>query len=197
MHFAGLKATFRPSGATVGDVTRLLTLIACSPATDDGPVQRGDSAVPGPDGYAASLVLNELMAVNQSTITDESGAYADWIELYNPTSAAVSLAGFHLTDEADEPTQYALPSGQSIPVGGFTLFWADAQPEQGEDHAPFKLSGSGEYVGLFYVAGDEAAEWVDSVDFGVQAADVSHARVPDGSETWTSAAPTPGASNGQ
>ncbi|MCA9920528.1 MAG: lamin tail domain-containing protein, partial [Anaerolineales bacterium] len=51
----------------------------------------------GPDQSAAQsdLVINEIMASNSSTLQDpdEPGEYPDWLELYNPTNAPVSLDG--------------------------------------------------------------------------------------------------------
>lgn len=39
----------------------------------------------------SQIVINELSSANDAAITDEDGDYEDWIELYNPTNAAVSL----------------------------------------------------------------------------------------------------------
>ncbi|HEX9252003.1 MAG TPA: CotH kinase family protein, partial [Ignavibacteriaceae bacterium] len=39
------------------------------------------------------IVINEFMADNAATITDPSGEYDDWIELYNPTSDPIVLTG--------------------------------------------------------------------------------------------------------
>ncbi|MES2642368.1 MAG: lamin tail domain-containing protein [Myxococcota bacterium] len=181
-----------------------LALLGCTPNTADSgtldTVNTADTDTPTADSgaEAPTIVINEFMAVNQSTITDDGGSYSDWIELYNPTDAIVSLAGVYLTDEDDEPRQFALPQDQVITPGGYTLFWADAQPTQGEDHTTFKLSGTGEYVGLFFVADGRSPEEIDAVEFGAQTADVSRARIPDGALAWESAAsPTPGATNGE
>lgn len=163
-----------------------------------------DAVTAGPGKPAAEagaeaplLVINEFLAVNQSTITDDGGSYSDWIELYNPTDAPVSLLGLYLTDEDDEPTQFALPADGEIAAGGYALFWADANPAQGDDHATFKLSGTGEQVGLYFVAEGSEPVAVDVVEYGAQVADVSAARIPDGSVEWAQTTPTPGATNDQ
>src|SRR4030042_2224636 len=52
------------------------------------------------DGNA--LVISEFMALNDSTLADENGAFSDWIEIHNPTDTPLSLDGWYLTDEDDE-----------------------------------------------------------------------------------------------
>lgn len=178
----------------------LSALLACSSAPGDiAALGDTDTGSPTADSgaVAPALVINELMAVNQSTITDDAGSYADWIELHNPGDEPASLAGVYLTDEDDEPLQFALPLDQDVDAGDFALFWADARTDQGDDHTNFKLSGTGEYVGLYFAAAGRDVELIDEIEFGVQAPDVSYARVPDGAASWTSSSsPTPGASNG-
>lgn len=148
----------------------------------------GDTTVAWP-----ALVLNEFMASNSSTIADASGAWPDWIELYNPTDAAVSLGGWSLTDDLLIPDKHVLDASLSVPAGGFLLLWADNDLDEGAAHIDFKLSADGEQLGLF--APDGTA--LDSLEFGPQLTDLSTARQPDGAATWiVTDAPTPGESNG-
>ena len=42
----------------------------------------------------SDLVINELMASNNSSVADQNGEYDDWVELYNSGNIAISLAGF-------------------------------------------------------------------------------------------------------
>ena len=44
--------------------------------------------------------ITEFMAANGSELADEDGEFSDWIEIHNPDSAPISLAGYHLTDNA-------------------------------------------------------------------------------------------------
>jgi len=62
---------------------------------------------------ASPLVLNELMADNTSTLADpdESDAYEDWIEIFNPGTSDVDMGGMYLTDDASDPTRYPIPNG--------------------------------------------------------------------------------------
>lgn len=189
-------------------LTQLTILLACSATPADSDTSdTTDTVDPGetdtqtdtddPGSGVPTVTINEFMAINQTTIEDDAGAHSDWIELYNTGDEPVSLHGLYLTDEDDEPTQFALPSNQTIAAHGYALFWADAQPSQGEDHTTFKLSGTGEYVGLFFVAEGGSPVRVDAVQYGNQVADVSAARVPDGSLTWEQTSPTPGRTNGE
>lgn len=99
---------------------------------------------------AAHVVINEFMAENKSGLADEDGAFSDWIELYNPTSASVNLAGMFLTDDAGKPQKWALPAA-SLPAGGFRIIFAsgkDRGPAAGQWHSNFRLSNNGEYLAL-------------------------------------------------
>jgi len=141
------------------------------------------------------LYINEFLAVNDSGIQDASGAFEDWLELYNPGPDAVELGGLFLTDDLLNTTQWSLPD-TTLAAGDFLVIWCDNDPEEGVLHASFKLSGSGEEIGLFgrLAAGNEV---IDSYVFGAQTADVSEGREDDGDPVWTTfATPTPGDSNG-
>ena len=77
--------------------------------------------------------------------------------------------------------------------GGHMLIWADDDPEQGPFHAGFKLSRSGEEVGLFDIDGHTL---IDAVSFGSQPTDVSYGRSVDGGELWQFCErPSPGRPN--
>ena len=145
------------------------------------------------EGWPA-LVINEFMASNQGTVTDGTGSYSDWLELYNPTDQTVSLGGWSLTDDLDDPEMSVLDDALSIGPGGYLLLWADGDLSEGPDHLDFRLSQEGGQLGLF--APDERA--MDRMNYAAQAADLSAARIPDGSATWAlSDNPTPGEGNAQ
>jgi len=149
-----------------------------------------------PTDLVGIVFINEFMADNDSTIEDpdEPGSYDDWIEIYNAGSSAVDLGGLYLTDDLADPTQWQIPLGVSVAAGGYVLFWADNDEDQGDNHASFKLGASGEEIGLF--ASDGISE-IDSVVFGEQFVDVSYGRSPNGEDSWGFMAnATPGASNG-
>ncbi len=147
----------------------------------------------GPDLPVAppgDLVINELMADNESTLADEAGEFDDWLELHNRGASPIDLAGLYLSDDPDNPWAFPLPEFQLAP-GSYLVVWCDSDPEQGALHAPFGLARAGESAVL---STDESI--LDQVDFGPQDADISLARVPDGGEEWYACqSPTPGDEN--
>ncbi len=141
-----------------------------------------------------ALCVNELMASNATTITDEWGDHDDWIELLNRSGAPVSLLGLYLTDDLAVPGRFALPDTTLLP-GQRVLVWADNEPFEGKWHAPFKLEKKGEAVGIFSGALATSAP-VDVRVFDRQLTDASYGRLPDGSPYWQIlATPTPGSAN--
>ncbi|MCP4107032.1 MAG: hypothetical protein GY749_16090 [Desulfobacteraceae bacterium] len=139
---------------------------------------------------SATVVINEFMADNTSTVADQDGEYDDWIELYNTGDTEISLDGYYLTDDSEDLTQWALPD-VSVQAGEYLIIWADSDEEQGDLHAGFKLSASGESIFLV----DSSLEVADEVDFGEQTSDISTGRYPDGTGSFTTMTPTFSAAN--
>jgi hypothetical protein len=142
-------------------------------------------AAPGP------VVINEVMASNSSTVTDNAGQYDDWIELYNKGTVAAAIGGYYLTDNAANLDKWKIPAGTTIPAGGYLMLWADEDSSQGSNHMNFKLSASGEFVYLL----DASGALVDSVSFGTLPTDQSYARSPNGTGPWVVKGPTFGINN--
>ena len=136
------------------------------------------------------LVINELMSNNISTVTDNSGKYEDWIELYNTTNAPVSTAGLFLTDTAGILHKWELPH-QIIPTNGYAIIWADEDGGQGDMHANFKLSNLGEQL----VLTNTDSVVIDSITCLTQADDIAFARSPNGSGPFIMQVPTFKANN--
>jgi len=142
----------------------------------------------------AGLVINEVMADNDSTTADSFGEFDDWFEIYNGTTATVVLDSLFVTDDPTLPTAWMITGDVSLAPGEHYLLWADGMPEQGVDHCGFKLDAAGEGIQLY---GQDGSTLVTTTEFSSQLTDVSWARVEDGSPDWTfSAAATPGAANG-
>ncbi len=144
-----------------------------------------------------SVVINEVLASNVQTVKDPQGEYEDWIELHNPTGAAIDVGGMHLTDNAGDPTKWQIPMGSPsltrIPAGGFLVIWADGDTADAGLHAGFRLSAAGGQVCLYAADGTTR---LDCVAYDRQLPDVSWGRLPDGSGEWRSfAVPTPGSAN--
>ena len=139
----------------------------------------------------AQVVINEFMASNSITIMDpDYDDNPDWIELYNTSSAAVSLKGYYLSDNISNPGKWKINSDIQIAAHGFLIIWADGM--DAGLHASFKLSASGEEVAL--ASPDMVV--IDSVIYGLQEVDISYGRKNDGGADWGFFdKPTPGAKN--
>lgn len=149
------------------------------------------------ESTSALLYINEFMASNGESISDESGDHDDWVEIYNPGREPVDIGGFYISDDRSEPLKWQIPDWvpqkTTIPPGGFLLLWADGEPEEGPLHLGFKLSASGESIILTDPDGESR---IDELDFDEQTRNVSFGRKPDGGKVWEFfSEPTPGSSN--
>jgi hypothetical protein len=105
------------------------------------------------------------------------------------------MGGMYLTDDLANPTQWRVPDGVTIPAGGYLLFWADNDEEQGITHAGFRLSKEGGEIGLFDIDVKRNMP-IDKITFGEQRMDISCGRIYDGEEPWVfSKNATPGDAN--
>lgn len=125
-----------------------------------------------PDVFQQSaLMLNELMASNDTTIADNYGEYDDWIEITNPGPDDINLSDYHMTDDVTEPFKFTFPDSVIHP-DEFFIVWADNAPEQGSMHAGFRLSSAGQSIYLL-----NSLLSVDKVTFPELDADVSYGRL--------------------
>jgi len=98
----------------------------------------------------ADLLISEFMAVNPGSLLDRYGESSDWIEVFNPTTNTISLAGWSLTDDEQDLTKWSFPA-TNIAARGFLVVFASGRDEAtaGQElHTNFKLSGGGEYLAL-------------------------------------------------
>lgn len=147
----------------------------------------------------AGVVINEAQADNFITYQDAYSESDDWIELHNPTNAAIDIAGYYLTDRLDRPQKWQVPvtTGDStiIPAGGYVVLFADEDGSQGWNHMNFKLSSVGEPIALRSPDGFSVA---DSVFLPSIGQDRSWGRAFDAHPDWVEFfIPTPNATNGE
>jgi hypothetical protein len=116
------------------------------------------------------------MASNGGASLDEASESDDWIELYNPTSEAIDLTGFYLTDNQWNLTKWEIPAGTILNPDSYLIVWADEDGTQGDYHANFKLSAEGETVLLM----NNNAEIADAVSYEQQQQNMGYARNPNG-----------------
>ena len=131
------------------------------------------------------VVINEVMSNNVTSVTDASGKFEDWIELYNTTSSPISTSGLFLTDTLGIFQKWELPN-QTIPANGYAIIWADEDRSQGDMHANFKLSNLGEQI----ILTNTDSVLIDSVTYLPQADDIAFARSPNGSGSFIMQVPT-------
>jgi hypothetical protein len=122
----------------------------------------------------------------------------DFLELYNPSTLPVDIGLGFLTDNPVEwPDRHQIRQLTFIAPGGFVLFKADGDPQDGPNHLNFHLSASQGEIGLF----DPALALIDSIIYGPQTTGVSQGRSPNGDGDIsfffqpTPGGPNPGATN--
>ncbi len=135
------------------------------------------------------LLLDSTPLITEFLADNSAAWYAtnpdsdwDWIEIHNPTTDAVSLDGWHLTDDSDDLSKWTFPAAVTLESGEYLLVFASgltgdtAHPE--DLHVPFGLSRGGEYVALVMPGGEEE-DIVSAYDFPAQEEDVSYGLYED------------------
>ena len=125
------------------------------------------------------VVINEFMASNSRTAADATGAFADWVELYNKGNETIDLTGYHLSDDNLQLDKWTFPPNTTLEPDGYLIIWADGdidQTTEEELHTNFKLSAGGEMV----VLANAAQQIVDEVAYPEQMMDTTYARIPNG-----------------
>ncbi len=99
---------------------------------------------------SANPLITEFMADNKGSITDEDGAYSDWIEVHNPTATPINLNNYTLTDTLNDPAPWRFPV-QTLAPGDFIVIWASGKNRSTAGaplHTNFSLAKGGEYLEL-------------------------------------------------
>lgn len=146
----------------------------------------------------AQLRINEFLASNDASFPGPQGDYPDWIEIYNGGVDAIDIGGYWMSDDLNEPDkQYQIPATNpeitTIAPGGYLLIIANDNTAAGVLNVNFKLSGSGEHIGLWL---PDRVTVVDTLSYGAQTADISMGLSPNGGLWWYFFPnPTPGTAN--
>lgn len=147
----------------------------------------------GASATSGSVVINEFMASNGGCLIDDKGDNSDWIEIYNPSSEAVSLSGMGLSDD-ETSVKWAFP-GVTLEAGGYIVVFASGNSQTNASevlHTNFKLSADG---GGIYLT-DSAGKTIDEIEYDDQVKNVSAGRQVDDMSVWTAFdSPTPGYAN--
>jgi len=109
-----------------------------------------------PSSKVWDVIINEVMARNESFFTDANGNHSDWIELKNNTDQDINLIGYSLSKGSEQETKFVF-SDYVLPAHGFAVFFADAEVDVDDtsNYVPFSISASGETLYLCDVDCDE------------------------------------------
>lgn len=138
-----------------------------------------------------SIVVNELMADNETTAADQDGEFDDWLELYNNSAETLSLDGLYLSDDASDLLKWEFPDGLTMAPNSYLIIWCDGDLEQTGLHADVKFSANGESAILSYSDGTI----IENITFGEQETDLSYSRIPNGTGDFIIKDPTFGYDN--
>ncbi len=154
-----------------------LTHLSAGRAPDDwallaSPTPAQPNSPPAPLGDLNNVRLNEWLA--------DASNPGEWIELFNPNTLPVNLAGCFLSDDISLSglTRFEIGPLSFIPAQGFVQFDAEGSSPSSSASLPFRLSRWGESIRL----SSPNQTPVDQVDFGIQTNGQSEGRVPDGSD---------------
>jgi hypothetical protein len=127
------------------------------------------------------LFINEIQTLNSTNISDESGDFDAWVELFNPNDFQVNLDEYSFVFNGLTHTfQNSEPWLTTIPANGFQIFWFDNQIDQGSNHISLAPIQSG----LLTLLGNDG-NTIDTADWDADLAeDYSYGREQDGSPNW-------------
>jgi len=91
-------------------------------------------------GWSQEIRISEVMSSNSTTIADQESEFNDWIELYNASDRVINLAGYHLSDDPDNPRKWKFEDYDFQP-GSYLLVWASGKDLQAGPLAPTQVQG--------------------------------------------------------
>jgi hypothetical protein len=152
-----------------------------------------------PEFVETTIRINEFLASNSAGLIDEDDEAADWIELHNFGDAGVSLEGWSLTDDSDDPNQWVLPSVVLGP-GEFLVVFASGKNRRSTApgavlHTNFRLGADGEFLGLYTADSPRVPMSLFNPAYPEQRTDYSYGYDASGQLRYF-ATPTPGGPNG-
>lgn len=176
-----------PSGVGSREVFKLeanpsAAIVPSSPAYNDGT----SSTFGQPNVFSAGsehqdlsvlrsvVPYTALTRVRINEVFSHSDPGRDWVELHNTTDGTIDVSGWFLSDDFDDLMAFQIPSGSTIPPGGYIVF--------DENEMGFAFSAAcGDEVVLS--VGDDTGTLTgerDAVEFGAVENGVSFGLFPDG-----------------
>jgi hypothetical protein len=140
-----------------------------------------------------TVTINEVLAFN-TTVTNAFGNSPDFIELYNPSGSAVDLSDMSLSDDPATARRFVFPAGSSIGALAYKVIQFDSDLPVSATNTGFGIKQTGGAVYLFDRLAN-GGSLLSSVAYGLQAADFSISRVPNGGTNWVLSQITLGSAN--
>jgi hypothetical protein len=145
------------------------------------------------------LWINEVEPDELVGLTNSAGEHVPWIELYNPSSSNVSLAGLCLSTNYADLTNWSFPAGASINANSFEVIFADGETNLStlnQLHTSFTLSPVSGSLALSRVY-NGTPQVLDYLDYSQMTPNYSYGSYLDGQsfDRQIFFNPTPGASN--
>lgn len=140
------------------------------------------------------LLINEYSASNRN-FNDGFGRNEDWIELYNASpDSYFNLAGYHLSNNVNNPTKWQIQSGVIPPNSRVLIFCSSRNIASGTVfHANFDLTQTDNDE---VVLADPSGTIIESHQMFITQTNHSYGRTTDGAATWSVfTTPTPGSQN--
>ena len=157
------------------------------------PIVDAEIAAVQPPTPPTVVWINELSATTQSLFFDEQGEFEDWVELFKASSVPVDVGGMFLTADLSDATPWQIPAATIVPACGHLVVWCDDEAADGPLHASFRLSASGEELGLF---ASDGTTLLDFQSWNRQYPELSYGRYQDGGQFFQLLAiPTAGTAN--
>ena len=150
----------------------------------------------------ADPIISEFLAANTKVLADDQGNFSDWIEVYNPDSSPVNLAGWYLTNSASSKTKWQFPAVTLNPGAYLIVFASDENRRDPAKplHTNFTLDADGGYLALIKPDGTTVAsefapaypKQLDNVSYGI----TQPTAAGETSRRGHFRTPTPGGRNG-
>ena len=154
--------------------TNLANVVARTPGTNNN--------VTAPLPPFPPLWINEVLPVNLTGLTDNSGQPKPWLEVCNRGLTNVPLDGLFLSDDYSSPAKWPFPVGAVLHPNEFKIVFADGQTNlttASEWHTSFGLTGGRGSLALSRLWLGQP-QVVDYLDYTLFVPDRSYGSYPDG-----------------
>ena len=142
-----------------------------------------------------SLCINEIMQSNVDCYMYNHDFPDSWIELYNPTSAAIDIKGYYIGLSSDVSEAYQLPTTSSISVGSKKRVVIFCDKAATGRHTNFRLESTS--PGTIYLFNASKKQIATLSYPAMPAPNIAYGRKSDGvKDNWGwELTPTPGTAN--